>query len=180
MEDWNTKDNKITFKGYHDRSRIMFLTNYLGHSDPYLKIEARFGFTKLDSAGSAGFEIGVMDSLDPSVKAAAYYGKGIPAGVSVTGKLFLHKSQMDLPDQFNYDNFLLIIQGDNTQLGLKAVDKDGNEASITAKLDHAPSGYISLMANFFGQYTSHFWVDDLRLTGKKWEDKSENSFGPVL
>ena len=88
MEDWKVRDGRVECTSTVPDARMMLLTRVLSAENGDFKVSAKMGL--LDEAGkdgTAGFLIGLFDEQDPDVKAACYFGKGLSAGISLSGKL---------------------------------------------------------------------------------------------
>ena len=134
--------------------------------------------------GSAGFLVGLYDDEDPDVRAACYFGGGIKAGVSLNGFAFLKNERIELPEDFNFMDFNVGVNGNNNHLNMTVSDDQGNEVKLSVKTDGV-RGLVALAYNLdLGENEkpgkSDFGFDDLKLSGSKVVEQPENAFGPVL
>jgi alkaline phosphatase D len=187
MEDWQVRKGRLEFTGADRFSRVNLLTSEIREGDGEVIIAVDLGLIEKKNnskSGSAGFSIGISDEVDPDVKAACYYGKGINAGVSTTGKLFIDDNIISLPQNFDYSNFQLSVKAkslnNTTNLTLSCKGSDGSLTEISYQVDKDIPGLIALVNNFNEKNGSHFWFNNINITGSKAGSKPDNSFGPVL
>lgn len=188
MEDWQVKAGRIECIGSVPNSRVNLLTTILKGGDGDFNVTTELGL--LDTyngsrrTGSAGFTVGIKDEIDPDVKAACYYGKGIRAGVSLQGHLFIGEQIKSLPPDFDFSDFSLSLKGlgsgNTTKLILICKEKDGNATELTYETDVDVEGLIALVNNYEEREGANFWFKNFSLSGSKSASKPENSFGPIL
>ena len=185
IEGWKINNGKLENEGDVPRSRVNLLTHVLSPREGNFKLSARMGLLeKSENPGSAGFLIGVYDPIDSSAKAACYYGKSIKAGVSLKGFVFLKDQQIKLPENFNWNDFIMEVEGDNHSLTLKIIDaKEQIPVKVSCDVDTL-EGLVAVAANINGNTNnpekSTFWFDDWKLSGSKVKESPDNAFGPVL
>lgn len=186
LEDWKVEDGRLFCVGGIADSRVNLLTQVISPDAGEFEVSAKIMLSdKGNVPGSAGFLIGIYDDEDPSAKAACYFGGGIRAGVSLKGYAFLKDEKVDLPESFNFDEFEILVSGNNSGLKLNIVDKSGVQIEqISCEVDGI-QGLIAVANNFnFDKKEkpgkSNFAFDDLKLSGSKVVEKPENSFGPIL
>lgn len=186
LEDWRIENGKIRFNGNVPKSRVNLITHVLGQGGGEFEASVIISLTEKGSEpGSAGFLIGLTDDEDPDIRAACYFGEGIPAGVSMKGYAFLKDIQVELPSQFNFEEFNITIKGNDTRIKMEVTDKNGIRVKDLSVVTDGLKGLVALAANLHTggngkPGNSHFTFDDLKLTGQKVEHQPENSFGPVL
>ena len=186
MEDWKIADGRVEGVGEIPNARVNILTWNLSAEDGDFELSAKMGLLKSkDNKGTAGFLIGLYDEQDPDVKAACYFGKGIKAGISLSGKAFLGEELTDLPEGFNAESYTIKIEGNNQSISMIATDASGiNTQTIKTKVDGV-KGLVALAKNMSFEKNqkpgmSDFWFDDIKLSGSKVIEQPENSFGPIL
>jgi alkaline phosphatase D len=185
LEDWKVEDGKLYSIGDVPQARVNLLTHVLSPGAGDFEASVIIGLTKEgDSAGSAGFLLGLHDEEDPDVRAACYFGKGIHAGISLNGYAFLNDERTELPSRFNFEEFNITIKGNNKRLKMEVTDKNGIRIKdLTSSIDGI-QGLVAVATNLrLGNDkpgNSTFCFDNLKLSGTKVEEKSENAFGPVL
>jgi len=188
MEDWQIKDGRLECVGQRVNMRLNVLTQILDESPGTLSISVRMGLLKPgEIVSSAGLRIGIFDSEDADVRASCYFGKGINLGVTTDYKLFIEKSSANLPDDFNYEEFILQIDAEpinsNYSLKLIATDNSGKSATIDYNVENL-KGLVALVNHFNRvekiKSAPRFWFDDLHIKGTKVRSKPDNSFGPIL
>jgi alkaline phosphatase D len=185
MEDWRIRDGRVEFTGVAKFSRVNLLTTAIKAGDGELLISAELGVIDKDKEnGSAGFSIGVKDEADPDVKAACYYGKGINAGISLNGHIFIADQTKSLPRDFDHLHCTLQVKttrfNGNTKLVLSCKDKGGKLAELRYQTDNDLPGLVALVNNFKEKGGSAFWFRSINVSGSKMELQPGNSFGPVL
>jgi len=186
LEDWKIEDGKLYCTGEVPHSRVNLLTHLLKTDAGDFKVSVLIGLTdKGDEPGSAGFLLGLHDEEDPDVRAACYFGEGIPAGVSLQGFAFLKDQRVDLPVGFDFSEFALTVTGDNNTLKMKVRDKYGNSSEgLSCSIDGI-QGLVALANNIaiggnVKPGSSKFSFDQLHLSGSKVISQPGNAFGPVL
>jgi alkaline phosphatase D len=186
LEDWKVEDGKLHCAGIVPQARVNLLTHVLSPNEGDFEASVIIGLSNKGSIpGSAGFLIGLTDEEDPDVRAACYFGKGIPAGVSVKGYAFLLDKKVELPDKFDFQEFNITVKGNSTRVKMEVTDKNGlrtKELSVNAD---GIEGLLAISTNIHtGENekpgNSSFTFDNLKLAGSKVEIKPENAFGPVL
>lgn len=188
MEDWKVKEGRIEFNGVEKLSRVNVLTAVIAEGTGEMKISVETGLMKKTSGnakgGSTGFSIGIKDELDTDVKSACYFGKGIYAGVTTKGSLFIADKRIPLPESFNFNHFNLEIKGkhsaNQTQLILTCKDTAGKQAEIVYQTNKDISGLVALVNNFETKGGEAFWFKNFGMEGSKIKLKPQNSFGPIL
>ena len=186
LEDWEVREGRVECKSIIPQARVHLLTRELMPGNGKFELSARMGLLEnIDGLGSAGFLLGVFDKDDPDVRAACYYGKGIKAGISLKGRAFIGDESMELPPEFNFEDFSIKVSGTNHSLSMAISDKEGNKADISSNGIEGIQGLVAMAGNLEFEEDgslgkSGFWFDDLVLTGSKVLDKPDNAFGPIL
>lgn len=186
LEDWKVEDGKLHCTGIVPRSRVHLLTHVLSDGSGEFEASVIISLKEKGNApGSAGFLIGMEDQEDPDVRAACYFGKGIPAGVSIKGYAFLHDKKVDLPARFDFDEFNITVKGNNSRIKMEITDKNGLRVKEISAGTDGIKGLVAVAVNMFtgdneAPGNSGFTFDNLKLAGSKVIHKPDNSFGPVL
>jgi alkaline phosphatase D len=188
MEDWRVKGGRIECVGLQPNSRVNLLTTLIKAGAGEINISAEIGLLASASGkaqnGSAGFSIGITDPVDSDIKSLCYYGKGLPAGISNKGNIFIADVSKPLPADFDFTSFNLTLQGsranNQTQIKLIAKSKSGKPSEVIFKTAEDILGLVALVNNFEERGGANFWFRQINLTGSKTENKDENAFGPVL
>lgn len=186
LEDWKVEDGKLYCTGDTPNSRVNILTHVISSELGDFKVSARIMLTDAGKIpGSAGFLIGVNDKEDPDVRAACYFGGGTKAGVSLNSYAFLKDKKKDLPKDFDFKEFNLIVTGNNTTLRMNILDKNGKRIEQLSCDGEGIQGLVAMVNNFdMGELErpgkSHFSFDDFKITGSDEIEKPENAFGPIL
>lgn len=186
MEDWKVEGGKLHCSGHVPQARLNVLTHVLSPGAGDFEASVIISLTDRNNVpGSAGFLVGLKDEEDPDVRAACYFGEGIPAGVSVKGYAFLLDEKIDLPEKFDFEEFNITIKGNNKRLKMEVTDKNGLRVKDLSVNIEDVDGLIAIATNLHTGSNekpgnSNFTFDNLKLTGTKVEEKEENAFGPVL
>lgn len=188
MEDWQIKAGRIECNGNTPNSRVNLLTTILREGNGEFNVTVESGLLAAydikNQTGSAGFNLGIKDKIDPDVRAACYYGKGLHAGVSLQGDLFLGEQTKPLPESFDFSGFSLSVKGVRdgkvTYVILTCKDKDEQTTTLTYETSSDVEGLIALVNNFEEREGANFWFKNFKVAGSKIAAKPENSFGPIL
>lgn len=188
MEDWSVRDGRIEFSGIERNSRVNILTSILREGNGEFNVSARAGRmgTGKGKAGTAGFGIGVKDELDSDIKSACYFGKGIHAGISLAGYIFIEDQRERLPEDFDYSSFDLQFSCrrrnalTEMRLSCRATDSRGPEIFVTYKIPSDVSGIVTLVNNIHEKGGETFWFRNPQVRGSKVSEKPQNAFGPIL
>ena len=187
LEDWKVEDGKLFCTGGVPNSRVNLLTHVISPELGDFEVSARIRLTDAGKVpGSAGFLVGMHDKEDPDVRAACYFGGGIKAGVSLNGYAFLKDTKKDLPENFDFSEFIVKVRVNNTTLRMIILDKNGNQVEeLRAQQEGGVQGLVAIVNNFDMGETerpgkSHFSFDDFMLTGSDVIEKPENAYGPIL
>lgn len=186
MEDWEIRNNRLQFNGTKRNARLHLLTYVLKKDKGDFRIKSRLGLLKNnDSKGSVGFTIGIKDTTDPnSIKAACYFGHGLSAGISPEGKIFVAEKGALLPQNFDYNDFILELEvspkNEGYKCSLTAIDTDGKKGQLVYDHIGEIEGLVALEQNLYEKDGSTFWSRSLHLEGSKLIHVPNNSFGPIL
>lgn len=186
MEDWEIKNKRLEFSGTMQKARLHLLTHVLKKGEGNFILKGELGLLEnKDDSGLVGFSVGIKDDTDPeSIKAACYYGKGVSAGISTDGTLFVADKEVSIPSTFDYQKFTLqlevsSVRGKN-EFQFSAVDQKGQKAEIAYTRSGELDGLVACENNSYKKAGSTFWWKSIALEGSKVKHVPENSFGPVL
>jgi phosphodiesterase/alkaline phosphatase D-like protein len=185
LEDWKVEGGRLHCIGSVPDSRVNLLTHVLVPEAGEFQASAKIMLAKNGKIpGSAGFLIGMHDEEDPDVKAACFFGEGIKAGVSLNGYAFLKDEKIELPENFDWNEFTISIKGSNNKLTMNVVDFNGFQTELSCPVDGI-EGLIAVANNMrLGGNekpgNARFVFDDIKISGSKVIEKPENAFGPVL
>ncbi len=183
MEDWRVQNGRVEFDGKVKNSRVNFLTLKLKEGNGFLQLKANAGLIKKENNESTiGFEIGLRDSTDPdNLPAACYFGKGIEAGVSIDGHIYIGEEIMLIEQSFDFKNFEMELKAETqeniTEVLFSIKDRNGLSAEISSKVYRDVNGWIALKHTKSG---SSFWWNNISVTGSKVLQKKVASYGPIL
>ncbi len=186
LEEWKVADGKLYCTGETPDAKVVVLTHVITNELGDYQVSAKFSLVdRGEVPGAAGFLIGMKDKEDSSAKAACYFGQGIRAGVSLNGFAFLGDEKVDLPIDFDFNEFRVKVTGNTTKLKLEVTDSNGEKIKPLICDGEGIEGLVALVNNLTTDEnetpgTSEFCFDDLKITGSKIEEEPENTFGPVL
>ena len=190
LEDWKISNGRIEFTGVGQQATCTVLPYILNAGeDPFIiKVEMGLIDTGLNK-GAAGLIIGSEALEDKDHRTAVYFGSGINAGVNTEGYAFVGQYSRDLPDDFDWNRFQILVSGKKEPEGyiinLKVLDKSGNQAAdVTARPEKPVTGIVQIVNNLRSSKSKNngpgFWYDNLELEGSAFSYKPENRFGPIL
>lgn len=186
MEDWEIKKGRLEFSGEEQGSRLHILTHVFDLGNGEFNLDGELGLLEnKGNQGSVGFTVGIKDYTDPeSVRSACYFGKGVSAGVSLNGELYIGDKKAALPSTFDFQKFSLNLKGSQkggrTELKLLATDNNGQTAEVNYETSGAINGLVALENNIQKKNESTFWWNSVEFSGSKVKHEPSNSFGPVL
>lgn len=190
LEDWCIKQGRIEFNGKGQQATCTVLPYIIGPGEKSFTISLDMGLLEMGAnSGSAGIIIGSKAPEDDDIKAAIYFGSGINVGVNTDGYAFAGQSNKNLPSDFDFSHFRLVLTGEKNKEGfllhLQVLDAEGKTAVELRTMPEAPlAGIIQLVNNPRSARSQNngpkFWFDNLSLEGPKLNYIPENRFGPVL
>jgi alkaline phosphatase D len=186
LEDWKIENGALHCVGNVPQSRVNLLTHLLSAEQGDFKASVKVSLAKAgDKPGSAGLLLGLHNEEDSDVRALCYFGKGASAGISLQGFAFLNEKRVSLPENFDFSDVLITVTGNNNNLSLVVVDKNGISLEELSVSVNGMQGLIAIANNIVladdeEPGNSHFSFDDLTISGSKVIHQAENSFGPVL
>jgi len=190
LEDWQVHNGRLECMGKRTRMRVNLLTHAL-QAEGNFEVQVKMGLlAEGKRSGSAGISLGIYDSLDSSIPALCYYGKGIAVGIDTEGSIFIGDSVKMLPENFDINSFDMVLKGQQLpgkayELWVQAVDHTGTKSPVVLAAYSAPiEGLIALVNNhrYGADYAEgpRFWFDDWKLSGDKFVENSEHAWGPIL
>lgn len=207
LQDWRIAGGRIECVSALPDRNVHLLTRQIGNQAGDLQMSVRVGRIANgslgDGDGSFGFRIGIRGPLD-DYRNALVFGRGIEAGVTAAGILFIGNKR-------SADSDAIDLSGDAIELRLSAVPA-GDRYTLTLSVygndsvqpigqisrnDIAPDalvGNVALVANFSGPQSrgggdnsasggsgaGKFWFADWRVAGSKIESHDDLAFGPIL
>lgn len=188
LEDWRVQNERVECTGQNANMRMNLLTHSLKDTGDF---EISFNTGKLSSEakkGSVGFLVGLQDETDNDYRSVTYYGKGIKAGLNLKGFLFIDSTVTKLPPNFDLDNFTMQLSGkpndESLSLSLKIFDLKGNSMQVDRNVKANMAGMLALANNFTevpeNEKAANFWFDNLAISGSRFQETAEHSFGPIL
>ncbi len=190
LEDWRVKNGRIEFIGAGQQATCSFLPYILNEDDKSFKVSFQAGLiSKGQNDGSIGVIIGSEAREEKDVKAAIYFGEGLDIGINTSGYAFIGQKTIELPENFNYGDFIIEVSGGKTENGYNIScfirEKSGKLVAEISDIPQNPvSGIIQIVNNFRNASSKNngplFWYDNFSLDGPKFSYNAENRFGPVL
>lgn len=205
LQDWQINNGRLECLVTDENRSVHLITWMLEESGTHFTMQTDVGF--IDSSlvakaqGWGGFLIGASGQFN-DYRDNAVYGKGIPAGISTSGDLFIGdmaaKASNDedgnkLLEKMSNEGIALRIETGETnqneiQLVLKAFDKNTDEqlSQFSTWIEKTYlTGNIALKADFeqeiYGDVRSpSLWFDNWQIGGSKLHYYPERKFGPVL
>ncbi|NSW95425.1 MAG: hypothetical protein HPY62_12025, partial [Bacteroidales bacterium] len=190
LEDWHVKQGRIEYNGTGQQATCTVLPYIIGPGEKSFTISLDMGLLEMGAnSGSAGIIIGSKAPEDDDIKAAIYFGSGINVGVNTDGYAFAGQSTKNLPSDFDFSHFRLVLTGEKNKEGfllhLQVLDDEGKTAVELRTMPEAPlAGIIQLVNNPRSARSQNsgpkFWFDNISLEGPGLSYIPENRFGPVL
>lgn len=186
MEDWRVQGGRIENNSVEKNARVNLLTAEIKDVAGDFTVAAHCGLLHRSAkgvAGTCGFAIGITDTTDNDIRSLCYYGKGLNAGVSAKGFLFIGEKQSPLPKDFSFDSFNLMVEGmsNSSNIELKLICKNKEQAVTLSHTHPKPlSGAVAFVNNFDEAGGDTWWCKAFSLSGTAVASKPEQSFGPIL
>lgn len=209
LQDWRLAGGRLECFVSGAGRNVQILTHQLGKANAAFSASVRLGRLRPEGpidAGWAGFRIGISGPVD-DYRYAAIHGRGLDAGITTSGKLFLGTEQYraalltrDASIPLNDVELKLTAApaGDSVRLVLTAVDRaSGRRArEVSATIPSARlAGNVAVVAHWDrssgkaagagvpatprgGNVT--IWFDDWTLSGPRVEAHPDQTFGPIL
>ncbi len=190
LQDWRICNGRLEcVHGGSDRN-VHLLTCRVAERTGNLEMSVRLG--QIDRAGGtanqwAGFRLGARTEWG-DYRRYAIYGKGIDAGITASGSLFIGDMSYRKLFGNRLGEVLLVLRGkqknEEYELTLSAYDAENgkklcekNKIVDTAKI----CGNVALVCHQ-NKKSREFrcWFDDLVISGNKIELSPEREFGPIL
>ncbi|HET9177241.1 MAG TPA: twin-arginine translocation signal domain-containing protein [Terriglobia bacterium] len=211
LQDWRIRDGRLECVGAGGDRNVFLLTHEVSSREGSLAMGVRLG--RLESSerqeeGFAGFRVGIKSFVD-DYRARAIHGRGMNAGVTAEGQLFIgevEQSAQRVPlDQELRLSFEARPSGSRYTVTLGAEDAKGKKLAQIAR--QVPGewleGGVALVSSYgkveptpkpLGKLTGYafyppgqgrggsvrFWFTDWTLGGTKVDAHEDRTFGPVL
>jgi alkaline phosphatase D len=205
LQDWRIAQGRLEcIKAMPDR-HVHLLTHALGTGSGEFTTSVhlgRIGGALGGAPGSAGFRIGIRGPLD-DYRNGLIFGRGLDAGITGAGKLFLDKPAS--PDAADLNLSVPSIElrltaeprGKTYTIVLAALDAESGRKLGEVRRQNVPAkrlvGGLALVANFGPSQprrrqrqapgaagTGKFWFSDWHAGGSKLEAHPDRAFGPIL
>lgn len=211
LEDWRIRNGRIECIGAGGDRNVFLLTHEVSSREGNLAMSVRLGqmegSEKLDK-GFAGFRVGIKSFVD-DYRARAIHGRGMNAGVTADGQLFICEVKTSAP-RVNLDQALRLNldarSSDNRYtVKLRAEDAKGQRlaevtrqipgewleggvalVSSSGKFEPTPmplgnlAGYVFYPPEQRRGGSIRFWFADWTLEGTKVDAHGDHTFGPIL
>jgi len=209
LMDWQLAHGRIESVGGSPRHEVVLLTHQLSADDGDFQISVRLGQmqkTRPESGlGWAGVKFALTGAMPDEYRSALWKGRGVSAGVTTAGHLFIGNQVSEiLLDQTQLNDLRVVLQADcegaKAEVMLTVFPGDSDEvlAVMTASVAKAP-----LMGNFSiasepvsralaarlgqsggqamtGDGDFRFWFEGWKISGSKVVEHSDQTWGPVL
>lgn len=188
LEDWQVRGGRVECVGKRKNMRVNVLTSVLEEGDGNVAVSVRMGLVERGKSAIAGVQLGNWDEEDQDVRSLCYHGQGINAGITSDGKLILGNTIAVLPEKFNLDDLTLNVASSFAEGGfdISVTATDANGLSVSSSISDVEHvrGLIALFQTHAEagepEDLSHFWFDDLSMSGSKLASRPEQAFGPIL
>jgi hypothetical protein len=165
----------VCLSNFHN-ARLSVLSHVLLEKPGEFSISLDIGLlTEGENKGLGWIALAFNDETDSDIKSVIYFGKGLKAAVSNVGFVILGIVKKPLPENFDYENFSIPLNG----LPVRNLT-----AELSFLSEKEMRGIIQLVnnnrSNNLKKKVPKFWFDNLKMTGGKFSAVSENCFGPVL
>jgi alkaline phosphatase D len=210
LQDWGIRDGRLECRSPGGDRNVFLLTREIAGRAGTFVMSVRLGRLKGKTSklerGFVGFRVGIKSFVD-DYRARAVHGRGMDAGVTADGQIFIANVRASAP-RANLDRDLRLElrarpSGAGYAVTLRASGRDG-ETETTRKVAGAwleggvalacSPGNIEPTAQPLGQLTGYtfyppgqerggtmrFWFADWTLDGSKIDVHEERAYGPIL
>jgi alkaline phosphatase D len=208
MEDWRIEDGILECVRTGGNRNVQSLVAQIKDGNGEFELRLEFGLLETGKAGgTAGFRLGIQSEFEDYLH-RVFHGKGIDAGISTDGHMFIGRvgpySGNPVPKE-NLEHLVLVLKGTSTPadqytLTLSAIDPKSNNTIRSVKKEGVPSvqlsGNIALVNNHHtparrsGKSTSNpqgfpgtsarFGFHHFSGKGNRIVVKKDQRFGPIL
>ncbi|HUZ47360.1 MAG TPA: alkaline phosphatase D family protein [Terriglobia bacterium] len=212
LEDWRIRNGRLECIGAGGDRNVFLLTREVAAREGTLTMSVRLGrmeggAQQLDE-GFAGFRVGIKSFVD-DYRARAIHGRGMNAGSTANGRLFIGKVEPGAPGVNFGKELRLDLKAQPSRAGyrvaLRVLDPSGKQLAETARQVPADwlTGGVALVASSgkveetpqpLGKLTGYqfyppnqerggtlrFWFADWTLGGTKVDAHPERAYGPIL
>lgn len=197
LQDWQIHDEKLECVVAAADRNVNILTRQLGKQKGSFAMSVIVGGAVADAQKKrknwAGFRIGIKGQFN-DYRDSAIYGKGMNAGITMAGRLFIDQQSKDDPVIHKIDKTGIRIElvaepaGDTYKVLLKAVNPQSGELLATLEKGQVPAesltGNIALVSDFPQKQDLAdgicTWFQDWKISGSKIEVHDNQTFGPIL
>ncbi len=200
LQDWKVADARISCLASLADRNVQLLTHQLSEQAGDLHIRVRLGLLQNETTNRSwmGFKIGAKGEFN-DYRDDAIRGKGLHAGITVTGRLFIGDPEAAIetslsPEQLQAGIVLqaTLKEGEKGyKLSLSAYKDDQSEALATTSQSivyeagtDSLNGNLALVSHFVdveqGGSRESAWFADWEISGSKLEEHKDRAFGPVL
>ena len=177
LQDWRMSGGRLEcVRSGRDRN-VHVLTCQLADRKGAFHTEVTLGLPR--KAGWAGFRVGIKGAVD-DYRHSVLYGKGLNAGITAGGKLFIGNpgGKGELPGKVKL-RLAARPSGNGYRLELSALDpSDGKELASVSRNAVKGNQLVGNMALVAHQTKA--WFADWAISGEKVEVSEDQTFGPIL
>ena len=197
LEDWRVSAGRLEVLSGGANRNVHVLTRQLGEKAGTLEMSVRIG--RIDGEkgiASVGFRVGARSELG-DYRSALFFGRGVHAGVTPDGGLFIGAPTGAKPIEAIAGAKVLTLRisarpdGDQYAVALTAADAAGKQlGSVTKRLaGDSLVGNLVLVNNFGSSRPARgarppvapmHWFDDWTISGTKVVACDAHAFGPIL
>lgn len=192
LQDWRVSKGRLECITNDKNRNVHLLTHQSGKDKGNLRMSVRLG--RLDNKDSKvikgwlGFRIGAK-AYYREYRDSAIRGKGLDAGITTAGTLFIGKPAAKSADALSLDDIELRLtaepSGDDYSLTLTAHNPSTGEQLSQVSRNNISAdqlvGNLALVCDSAkGKSDSGFWFCDWHAAGSKVEAYDDQTFGPIL
>lgn len=112
LEDWSIINGRVEYSGKGQQATFSVLPYEMKGENGRFRISLSMGILKKgENDGAVGLKIGSAANEDSDIRAAIFYGDGIKLGISTEGYAFVEQDTRQLPADFDYSEFSLVVEG---------------------------------------------------------------------
>ena len=187
MEDWRIENGRLECVRGGNNRNIHLLTHDTKKSEGTLAMEVRTGsLTRSHVKGSVGFRIGIRDEIN-DYRARCIKGKGIDAGLTHDGFLFIGKNRSNRAIPAKALNDLVLVMRGETRGNIFLISVEALNVNTRASYgfhaarlnDSLIHGNIALVNNH-NSGNARFWFKDWKVSGSKVQKHVDRAWGPIL
>ena len=188
LEDWQVSNSRLECVGNRAQMRVNVLSRKISDQGD-LRISVDFGLiSKGQKPGIIGLSLGKKDKTDNSTKSLCYFGEGLKVGIHTDGYVFIGDQTVPFPSDFDLKSLHLSVklegEENNKELSVKVSSLNGQEVVLKKTGIEGMEGLIALINDLSDDHvkdkSTHFWFDNLKISGSRIIKMEDEKLGPVL